>query len=69
MTDAMGKILQGMQETEILRGPQPFPMDDGEVKSYFEVANRQILFPPYSMNRFRNKKEEAESKPTTGPAK
>lgn len=68
MTNPMEKILQGMKETEIIRGPQPFPMDDGEMKNYFDISKQQIIFPPFGINRARIRDKE-EPKPTEDPAK
>jgi hypothetical protein len=68
MTDAMGKILQGMQETEIIKPTEgPSPLNDEALKRYFEGAHKQIVFGPYSINRakVRNEDIEPKSEPTS----
>jgi hypothetical protein len=67
MTDAMGKILQGMQETEIIRPTEgPSPLNDEALKRYFEGAHKQIVYGPYSINRTKIRKGNTEQK--TDPA-
>lgn len=67
MTNPMEKILQGMQGTEIIKPTEgPSPLNDEAMKRYFEGANKQIVYGPYSINRAKVRNENTE--PKTEPA-
>jgi hypothetical protein len=64
MTDAIEKILKGMQGTEVIKPTEgPSPLNDEALSRYFEASHRPIVYGPYSTMRFKKKKEE-EQKPS-----
>lgn len=66
MSSPIDKILQGMQETEIIKPTEgPSPLNNEALKRYFEASHKQIVYGPYSINRAKARNEDTE--PTTEP--
>lgn len=64
MSSPIDKVLQGIQETEIIKPTEgPTPLNNEALSKYFEASHRPIVYGPYSAMRFKKKKEE-EQKPT-----